>query len=164
MKEDIGLRAFPPFRFSCLSNYQESGNSKKLSTCNECPCTALANAIYKGKFEYTIQNFMYFDKLRFPPLYVWRALTLASIMLLVYQEGPNWIIYANSRTVTETQISHWYRMYNLLSTDPEKYEDDLAVCEIWFSVHGLSSPSGEGVKGLSQKWQDILSYLQGYKR
>ncbi|MEL6254648.1 MAG: hypothetical protein AAFR87_21740 [Bacteroidota bacterium] len=107
---------------------------------------------------------MYFDKLRFPPLYMWRALTFASIMLLVYQEGPNWIYYANSRTITETQIQNWYRMYNLLGTDPEKYADDLAICEIWFSVHGISSPSAKGVKGLSQKWQDILSYWQGYKR
>ncbi|MDW3648593.1 MAG: hypothetical protein R8P61_16115 [Bacteroidia bacterium] len=85
-------------------------------------------------------------------------------MLLVYQEGPNWIYYANSRMVTETQINNWYRMYNLLSTDSEKYADDLAICEVWFSVHGLSSPSEEGVKDLSQKWQDILSYWKGYKR
>lgn len=105
---------------------------------------------------------MYYHKLRIPTKDLWRLLTLATLMLMVYQQGPGLIHRMHRAEVSEEQIHAWQFMHALILTSPNSYPKSLAVCEVWLSVHGVETPSEKGMKGLEEKWADIFSYWQGY--
>ncbi|MEM6804847.1 MAG: hypothetical protein AAF696_25845 [Bacteroidota bacterium] len=107
---------------------------------------------------------MYFEKLRIPPQSLWRVLTLASLMLLVYQHGPCWIHYLHKQSISQTKIQSWILMQEILTQEPERFAEELEICRIWLSVHGCENADANSMKDLWQKWTDILSYWQGYKQ